>query len=183
MAKYSLEFKLKLINEYKEGKGSINTIAKKYNIVHSILLTWIKLYDGNGINALKRSRKNQKYSTEFKLKVINKYFTSTLSYHDLAVEFNINNPSLITRWKLDFEKDGIMALQPKKKGRPSSMSNQKNKKNLKVKDLRTKQEKLDDKVRIKELEMKLEYAEAENAVLKKFHALGIPIPESMRDKK
>ncbi len=56
-------------------------------------------------------------------------------------------------------------------------------KKSKVKDTRTKQEKLDDKLRIKELEAKLEYAEAENAVLKKFHALGIPIPESMREKK
>ncbi len=183
MAKYNLEMKLKLINEYKQCKNSMRGLARKYNINIQIISAWIKMYEKNGIVALKRSRKKREYSTEFKLDIVTQYLTTDISYQDLAIKYGINNHSLIARWKLDYEKNGIIGLQSKKKGRPPNMKKNESTQKSKVKDSRTKQEKLDDKLRIKELEAKLEYAEAENAVLKKFHALGIPIPESMRKKK
>ncbi len=183
MAKYSLEKKLKLINEYKEGKDSMRGLSRKYKINVGMLSRWISTYDSRGIDALKRSRKKRKYSTDFKLRLVTQYLTTDISYQDLAIEHGVYNHSLIARWKLDYEKDGIIGLQSKKKGRPPNMSKNDSNPKLKAKDTRTKQEKTDDKLRIKELEMKLEYAEAENAVLKKFHALGIPIAESMREKK
>ncbi len=122
MAKYSLEMKLKLINEYKEGENSMAGLSRKYNIECRIISNWIKLYDRSGIGALKSSRKKQKYSTEYKLRLVTQYLTTDISYQDLAIEHGINNHSLITRWKLDYEKDGIIGLQSKKKGRPPNMS-------------------------------------------------------------
>ncbi len=59
MVKYSLEMKLKLINEYKEGENSISCIAKKCKINVAMLSRWISAYDSRGIAALKRSRKNK----------------------------------------------------------------------------------------------------------------------------
>lgn len=45
-----------------------------------------------------------------------------MSYQELANQFKINNPSLITRWVIDFRNQGLDGLKPKKRGRPSSMT-------------------------------------------------------------
>ena len=178
MAKYSLEFKLKLVKEYIDGADGYATIAKKHNIQHSILQTWISRYKALGVDGLKRSRSNNGYDTDFKLKVITDYFSSENSYQNLAIKYGIPNSSLIARWKLDYENDGIIGLQPKKKGRKPTMPSD----NTKTKDARTKQEKLDDKMKIKELEQENELLRAENALIKKFQTLGIPIPEHLLKK-
>lgn len=89
MAKYSLEKKLKLINEYKEGKDSMRGLSRKYNIECRMISNWIKLYDRSGIGALKRSRKKRKYSTDFKLRLVTQYLTTDISYQDLAIYMSV----------------------------------------------------------------------------------------------
>ncbi|WP_423363347.1 transposase [Mycoplasma sp. P36-A1] len=53
MAKYSLEFKMKLINEYKSGRKSITSVAKSNNIDRSMLRKWIRHFEGKGVDSLK----------------------------------------------------------------------------------------------------------------------------------
>lgn len=178
MAKYSQEFKLNLVQEYNNGECSGTSLSKKTGITSSLIYKWIKLFNEKGVDSLKRARGNNKYSQDFKIKIVKEYLSSNISYNDLAIKYDINNSSIITRWKLDYEKYGIMGLQEKKKGRPPIMPN-----NISKKDKRTNIEKLDDKLRIKDLEMKLEINRAQNALLKKYLALGIPIPESMLEEK
>ena len=48
-----------------------------------------------------------------------------MSYQVLANQFNINNPSMIARWVIDFRNQGLDGLNPKKRGRPSSMTKDK----------------------------------------------------------
>ncbi|WP_423363306.1 transposase [Mycoplasma sp. P36-A1] len=177
MAKYSLELKLKLKNECKNKRKSITNIAKSNNIDRLMLRKWIRHFEGKGVNSLKKSRTNKIYDQDFKFMVVKEYLTSSITYLDLAMKYDINNYAMIAKWKIDYEKDGIIGLQTKKKGRPTTMPIDKPKT-----DNITKQEKLDDKQKIKELELKLEIVSAENALLKKFHALGIPIPEEMLKK-
>ena len=45
-----------------------------------------------------RSRKNESYSFEFKLHVVELYLTTEVSYQELALSVGINNPPLIARW-------------------------------------------------------------------------------------
>ena len=54
-----------------------------------------------------------------------------MSYQSLANELKINNPSIITRWVIDFREKGIEGLKPKKRGRPSKMPKDSNKKPIK----------------------------------------------------
>lgn len=37
-----------------------------------------------------------------------------MSYQELANQFKINNPSLITRWVIDFRNKGLEGLKPKR---------------------------------------------------------------------
>ncbi len=49
MAKYSFEFKKKVVKEYLEGKGSTHELAPKYHIGnhgdHKQVLRWIAAYN------------------------------------------------------------------------------------------------------------------------------------------
>ena len=118
MAKYSFEFKKKVVQEYLEGKGSYVYLAKQYNIPdEKQVRIWVNAYNEFGDAGLIRSRKNKNYSFQFKLSVVQLYLTSEVSYQELALSQGINNPSLITRWVNDFRIAGPDALRPKKKGR------------------------------------------------------------------
>ena len=72
-----------------------------------------------------RSRKNESYSFEFKLHVVELYLTTEVSYQELALSVGINNPSLITRWINDYRIAGPDALRPKSKGRRRTMDKSK----------------------------------------------------------
>ena len=126
MAKYSFEFKSKLVLEYIQGKGSYSNLASKHGMPSpSPLKRWVKAYENQGTNGLMRSRKNETYSFDFKLYVVELYLTTEVSYQKLATRVGMNNSPLITKWVNDFRIAGPDALKPKRKGRHSKMSKSK----------------------------------------------------------
>jgi transposase len=129
MAKYSYEFKLKIVQEYLSGGGGIPSLTKKYDLgSNSVLRKWVASYRHFGPEGLKRKRKNRVYPFEFKMHVVKLYLTSELSYQDLALQVGINNPPLITRWVNDFQVAGPDALKSKRRGPKPKMSEIKDKK-------------------------------------------------------
>ena len=122
MAKYSTEFKVKIVKEYLESNSSYQNLVNKYCIPDkSMIRRWVCAYKSQGIEGLKVKRKNTKYSLEFKLNVVNLYLTGEMSYQSLANELKISNPAIITRWVNDFRKQGIEGLKLKKRGKPPKM--------------------------------------------------------------
>ncbi|WIW71530.1 helix-turn-helix domain-containing protein [Anaerosinus gibii] len=84
MAKYSFEIKQKVVQAYLSGEGGYKFIADKYKIADKyIVRRWIKTYEKLGSNGLMRSRKNQTYSFEFKLYMVESYLTTEVSYEEL----------------------------------------------------------------------------------------------------
>ena len=68
MAKYSTEFKMKLVKEYLEGKIGYRELAKKYNIPNKrAIQTWVSAYKTQGYDGLKVSRRNNNYSLEYQI--------------------------------------------------------------------------------------------------------------------
>jgi len=68
VAKYSYEFKLKVVQEYLNGEGGYAYIAKQNGIpAESLLRRWVNAYKKFGDEGLLRSRKNKNYSFQFKL--------------------------------------------------------------------------------------------------------------------
>ncbi len=78
---------------------------------------WVNAYQTFGDEGLMRSRKNEVYSFEFKLHVVELYLTTEISYQDLALSVGINNPPLINKWVNDYRIAGSDSLLPKRKGR------------------------------------------------------------------
>lgn len=123
MAKYSLEFKLKLVEEYLRGEGGYKYICNKHSVSSArVLQRWVAAYNTLGNDGLMRSRKNQTYTFEFKLNVVELYLTTEVSYQDLALRFKIKNPAMLCKWVNDYRIVGPDALKPKTKGRPTKMS-------------------------------------------------------------
>ena len=108
MAKYSTEFKMKVVKEYLESKNSYKSLSEKYKLSHQeIAKRWVNAYKSQSYEGLKVKRKKTHYTLEFKLKVVNLYLTGEMSYQSIANELKINNPSIIARWVSEFREKGI----------------------------------------------------------------------------
>lgn len=164
MAKYSTEFKIKVVKAYLNNEGSYGCLSKKYGVNDkSIIRRWVNAYKSQGYEGLKVKRENTQYSFEFKKNVVNLYLKGEMSYQTLANQLKINNPSVIARWVIDFRNQGLDGLKPKKRGRPSGMTKEKNKEKEQVKKEYSKQE-IDE---IADLKDKLYWAQMEIDFLKK----------------
>lgn len=122
MAKYSFEFKKKVVLAYLNGEGGYSSLAKKYKIPDdSQVLRWVNNYKNFGDAGLMRSRKHKVYTLEKKLSVVELYLTSEISYQELAIQEGITNPSMIVNWIQRFRAAGPEALRPRKKGRKTKV--------------------------------------------------------------
>ena len=90
MAKYSFEFKKKVVLAYLNGEGGYKYLAKTYGVSSKTdIEKWVNNYQAFGEEGLLRSRKNDIYSFEKKLSVVELYLSSEISYQDLALQEGI----------------------------------------------------------------------------------------------
>lgn len=162
MAKYSFAFKKKVVTAYLNGKGG--QLAQKFNIPNKCeAKKWIDNYTAFGDDGLKRSRKNEYYSFEKKLFVVELYLSSEISICELAIREGITNPSMISIWVNRFRAAGPDALRPCKKGRKKIL----NKPKVESKVQKLEESYLDTSAEhVKELEDELLKLRIENAFLK-----------------
>ena len=171
MAKYSYEFKKKIVQAYLDGRGGFEYLAKQYSIPdNKQVRIWVNAYKKFGDTGLMRSRNRNNYSFQFKLSVVELYLSSEVSYQELALLQGINNPSLIARWVNDFRIAGPDALRPKKKGRKKTLDISEVKRNSKADE----EKPVDTSAEhIKELEDELLKLRIENTYLKELRRLRL----------
>lgn len=160
MAKYSQGFKLKVVQEYLNGNLGYLLLAQKYGIPSSTPIQhWVRAYKAFGEEGLQRKTKHEEYPVQFKLDVLKFMKQTGASYQDTAIQFNMNDPSLIATWNSKFLKEGVEGLKHSK-GRPSMSK--------KTKATSTKEEKTMS--REEQLERENELLRLEVAYLKKLKA-------------
>lgn len=131
MAKYDFTFKRMVVDAYNNGEGSYRFLCEKYSIPDTKnLRKWVAAFNSLGDEGLMRSRKNQTYSFDFKLHVVELYLSSEVSYQELALLQGINNPALLTKWVNDFRITGPDSLRPKKKGSKKTLESNNKKKQV-----------------------------------------------------
>ena len=179
MAKYSFEFKKKVVTAYLKGEGSYSYLSKTYDIpAESNIRKWVYNYQVFGDEGLMRSRQNNVYSFEKKLHVVKLYLSSEISYQELAVKEGITNPSMIVNWVNCFRVSGPEALRSHKKGRKKTLDKPK-------KDTAThplEENTVDTSAEhVKELEDELLKLRIENAFLKELRRLRLEDEAKMRE--
>lgn len=180
MAKYSYEFKKKIVLEYLNTPEGYDSISCKYRLSSSYQLSnWVAAYQKWGDNGLKRSRSRKSYSFEDKISVVESYLTSEISYQKLALQVGINNPALLARQVYEYKTAGPDALRPHRKGR-KKLSTAKSGNN-RIQEVQNTE--IDTRMEyVKELEDELLKLRIENAFLKEMRRLRLEDKAKMRDK-
>lgn len=94
--------KLQAVKEYLDGKGSYNSIAKKYGVTSKPLRKWIAKYRAFGESAFIRTGHNACYSSAFKHKVVNAYLCGEGSLLELSAKYKIPSDDTISKWVLKY---------------------------------------------------------------------------------
>ena len=172
MAKYSFEFKKKVVLAYLNGEGGKTYLAQKYGVpAESNIKKWVDNYKAFGDGGLMRSRKQEKYSFDYKLHVVELYLSSEVSYQELAVQEGILNPAQIVKWVNDFRIAGPDALRPHKKGRKKILNTSNKISHIKSIEPDTSADTIAEHV--KQLEDELLKLKIENAYLKELRRLRL----------
>jgi transposase len=175
MAKFSAEDKLAAVQRYLQSKDSYRTIGDSIGAHSSLVKTWMRQYEKNGVEAFQKSYTS--FSTEFKLDVLKYMNDCGTSPSETAAIFKVADPSTIRKWKRQFEEHGIDALKSKKKGRPS----------MKKETMKTETQKpkanqpIPGEESVEALQSKVERLEMEIAYLKKLNAL-VQMQEKLQTK-
>ena len=181
MAKYSFELKKEIVLAYLSGKGSFGSLAKDYGIPSKEqVYKWVKTYQKLGDDGLRRSRSKNEYSFEYKISVVESYLSSELSYQELAIKEDINNPALITKWVNSFQIAGPDALRPRKKGRKKILDKTKKNTVTQLPEYSTVDTSAEH---VKELEDELLKLRIENAFLKELRRLRLEDEAKMRERR
>ena len=135
--------------------------ALQYQIPEKSLRGWVARFEAHGPEALKKTFTHR--TTAFKLLVLQYMSTHQLSIAQTATHFNISSTDTVGRWLRLYNQGGATALKPKSKGRTPMP------KRIDYKALLSKP--IAELTR-EELLQRLEYAEVENAYLKKLEALA-----------
>lgn len=168
MAKYSFEIKIEIVKAYLNNEGGYTYLANKYGIPGKRpVQLWVAAYKAFGEEGLMRSRKNETYTFEFKLHMVELYLSTEVSYQELALSVGLNNPPLITKWVNDFRIAGPDALRPKRKGRRSKVSKPKESKLTNI------ENESDNLKYLKQLEEENLKLRIENAYLKELRRLRL----------
>jgi len=171
MAKYSFEFKKKIVLAYLNGEGGFRFLAKFYGVASvRDVRKWVTNYQHFGDAGLVRSRKNDIYTFEKKLAAVELYLSSELSYQEIALKEGITNPAIISNWVKRFREAGPDGLRAQKKGRKKTLDKSKNE----ISTVPTEVATVDTGVEhVKELEDELLKLRIENAFLKELRRLRL----------
>ncbi len=113
---------MKLTNEQRllvvddQSKIGSSATARKWGLTRQHVKDLARLYRNN---ALYSHGKNNKYSFDFKVKVVKAYINGEGSFRDLSIKFGIPSNSIIIKWYDIYQSQGEEGLRNmKKQGRP-----------------------------------------------------------------
>ena len=159
MSKYSVEFKNEVVKYCIEKGYSYRETAREFNIPSpETIRRWCKRYQIHGQKGIFKL-KNNKYSGDFKIKVIEYMHANHLSASETSAVFNLPQEVIVLKWERIYYEEGSQALYEERRGRKRKdmSSNQKKKKISKETE--------------KDLIAEVQQLRMENEYLKKLNAL------------
>ena len=100
-SKYSAEQKLAILNEL--TRSNISEVAKKYAVGKKTIRTWGYLYKYQGIDGLRSTHNNHRYSKEFKLSLVQQYQKSDESLEIFAIKHDVNYDWAVEKYNVSYQ--------------------------------------------------------------------------------
>ena len=117
MAKYSKEFKLKVVKYCIENYHTSYEAAKKFNIPSPTPIKhWIGKYNEHGEIGIEKNKKAS-YDGKYKQNVVEYMHTNHLSATQTAIHFKLSSGSTVTKWERIYYEEGPQALYEERRGR------------------------------------------------------------------
>ena len=88
------EERIAAVQDVLNGKGGCKQIAPKYGINHETLRKYVRIAQTEGIDAVKISGSNRKYSVETKLQAVKEYLSLKSSLNEVCAKYRIRSKSL-----------------------------------------------------------------------------------------
>ena len=130
MAKYSKEFKLKVVKYCIENYHTSYEASKKFNIPSPTPIKhWIGKYNEHGEIGIEKNKKAS-YDGKYKQNVVEYMHTNHLSATQTAIHFKLSSGSTVTKWERIYYEEGPQGLYIERRGRSKNMSSKPRKKNL-----------------------------------------------------
>ena len=158
MAKLTREQKIEMYRKRKQGR-SISSLSKEYSVRISNINYLIQFLNTHG-EAILNKDKNVYYSPTLKEEIINEVLFYHRSIVSTAIKYKLSSSGMLTNWIKSYKENGYVIVE-KTRGRRSTMKLKSNKEYIDM----TSEEK------VKYLENKNLYLEAENEYLKKLRAV------------
>ena len=158
MSKLTNKQKIEIYERKLKGE-TLKSLALEFNMNIHTLEYLVRLLNKHGYHIL-RNNKNKYYSRELKKIAINRILIGKESMNFVAIDIGLPSRSILHNWIKKYKENCYNVIKKKKGRKPKAMTKiKKSKKTLTKKD------------KIKELEEKILYLEAENEYLKKLNAL------------
>jgi transposase len=151
--KYDIDFKKSVVERVINGKSGCKSIAYEFSLQHGMVRRWVSFYRRYGLEGLKPIKNS--YSADFKLKAIEEMRNKYLSLSETCIHFKIPSIGTLMKWIAIYDSEGPSGLALERRGKRKTMP-KKPKKPL---------------TREEQLLEELADLKAENAYLKKLHAL------------
>lgn len=169
MAKLTNEQKIEIYERKLKGE-SLRKLGREFKVNFHRLEYIVRLLKKHGYGIL-RQGKNNRYSKEFKESVINRVLLNNEAILSVALDVGLSSDGQLINWIKKYKENCYNVIEKKRGRKAKTMTKIK-----KTKKTLTKEDK------IKELENRILYLEAENEYLKKLNAL-VQEEELVKNKK
>jgi transposase len=164
MSKHSLAFKLSVVEFYEKDERGAREVGAHFALDHGTVRKWVASYEAHGAAGL--AKKFSHYDAAFRLSVLERMWKDGLSRRQAAALFDIRSAGCLSVWERQYERGGIEALAPRRRGKSRSMPEPP------ITDRGTDGLQSDEAKSREELVAELAYLRMENAYLKKLEALA-----------
>jgi len=117
------DVKIEACKQYRDGKGSIQSIAKSIGVDQNTVRDWYNTFIHQGPCALETSYRNKSYSKEFKITLVKSYLSGEFSVMELSGKHNVSQ-SVVKSWIRQYNK-GIELKDYDPKGEVYTMKSRK----------------------------------------------------------
>ena len=98
MNKYSYEFKMEVVNAYKNKEGGCRKLARRFNISMSTVTLWCRNYEIFGRDAFLENKKQKSWKSKTKISAVNEYNSGGVSIQDICKKYKISSQTIFRKW-------------------------------------------------------------------------------------